>query len=75
MFNGSALRDGLFEREINGWKGAVVGMVVWDTVELPASLGLYGGGGFDFRCGYSPLSGAATWPGEPTWGRDRKSVV
>ena len=68
MFNGSALRDGLFEHEINGWKGAVVGCVVWDTFDLPASLGVYGGGGFDFRCGYAPMDGGATWPGEPTWG-------
>ena len=68
MFNGSALRRGLFEHEVNGWKGAVVSRVVWDTYEMPASLGLYGGGGFDFRCGYDPLSGGATWPGEPTWG-------
>ena len=68
MFNGSALRDGLFEHEINGWKGAVVGQVVWDTYELPKSLGLYGGGGFDFRCGFTPLAGGATWPNEPTWG-------
>lgn len=68
MFNGSALREGLFEQEINGWKGAVVGEVVWDTYELPQSLGLYGGGGFDFRCGITPLAGGATWPDEPTWG-------
>ena len=69
MFNGSALRDGLFEHEINGWKGAVVSRVVWDTYELPKSLGIYGGGGFDFRCGYTPLDGGdATWPDEPTWG-------
>ena len=68
MFNNSALRDALFEHEINGWKGAVVGCVVWDTFEIPSSLGLYGGGGFDFRCGYSPLAGGASWPNEPTWG-------
>lgn len=69
MFNGSALRDGLFEHEINGWKGAVVSRVIWDTFELPAALGIYGGGGFDFRCGYGPLEGGlATWPDEPTWG-------
>jgi choline dehydrogenase-like flavoprotein len=68
MFNSSALRDGLFEHEINGWKGAVVGCVVWDTFEMERSLGLYGGGGFDFRCGFTPLAGGATWPGEPTWG-------
>ena len=68
MFNSSALRDGMFEHEINGWKGAVVGCVVWDPFEMPRSLGLYGGGGFDFRCAYTPLAGRATWPGEPTWG-------
>jgi choline dehydrogenase-like flavoprotein len=68
MFNNSALRDALFEHEVNGWKGAVVGCVVWDTFEMDRSLGLYGGGGFDFRCGYTPLAGGATWPGEPTWG-------
>jgi choline dehydrogenase-like flavoprotein len=68
MFNGSALRDGLFEHEINGWKGAVVSRVVWDTFELPASLGIYGGGGFDFRCGFGPTGGDATWPDEPRWG-------
>ena len=39
MFNGSALRDGLFEHEINGWKGAVVGEVVWDTFEVPIVVG------------------------------------
>ena len=68
MFNGSALRQALFEHEVNGWKGAVVSRVVWDTFELPSSLGIYGGGGFDFRCGFYPLDGDATWPGEPTWG-------
>jgi choline dehydrogenase-like flavoprotein len=64
----NAFPNGLFEHEINGWKGAVVGRVVWDTFELPQSLGIYGGGGFDFRCGFTPLAGGATWPGEPTWG-------
>jgi choline dehydrogenase-like flavoprotein len=68
MFNGSAIREGLFEHEINGWKGVVVSRVVWDRYELPVSLGIYGGGGFDFRCGYSPTAGDATWPDEPTWG-------
>jgi choline dehydrogenase-like flavoprotein len=76
MFNGSALRAGLFEHEINGWKGAVVSRVVWDTYELPKSLGIYGGGGFDFRCGYTPLDAVgASLPGEPTWGSEWKKRV
>lgn len=72
MFNGSSGSAGLFDEDINGWKGAVVGMVVWDTWELPKSLGLYGGGGFDFRFGNTPMAGGNTFPGEPRWGSDWK---
>jgi choline dehydrogenase-like flavoprotein len=72
MFNGSSGSLGLFDQDINGWKGAVVGMVVWDTWELPKSLGLYGGGGFDFRFGNGPMSGGNTFPGEPRWGSEWK---
>jgi choline dehydrogenase-like flavoprotein len=68
MFNGSSGSYGLFDEEINGWKGAVVGMVVWDTWELPKSLGIYGGGGFDFRFGNTPMAGGNTFPGEARWG-------
>jgi choline dehydrogenase-like flavoprotein len=75
MFNGSSLRFGLFPHDINGWKGAVVSRVAWDTYELPAALGIYGGGGFDFRCGYTPLAGLNTWPGEATWGSTWKKRV
>jgi choline dehydrogenase-like flavoprotein len=68
MFNGSSGASGLFDQDVNGWKGAVVGMVAWDTFELPESLGLYGGGGFDFRFGYNPMAGGNTFPNEPRWG-------
>ena len=72
MFNGSSGSWGLFDEDINGWKGAVVGMVVWDTWELPKSLGIYGGGGFDFRFGNGPMSGGNTFPGEAGWGSEWK---
>ncbi|MEO5568445.1 MAG: GMC family oxidoreductase, partial [Gemmatimonadaceae bacterium] len=67
-FNGSSGSTGVFEQDINGWKGAVVGMVVWDMFEMPKSSGIYGGGGFDFRFGDNPLGGAWSYPGEPRWG-------
>jgi choline dehydrogenase-like flavoprotein len=68
MFNGSAGAFGVFEHEINGWKGAVVSRVFWDTYVMPKESGIYGGGGFDFRCGWGPLGGGNTFDGEPTWG-------
>ena len=49
--------------------------VAWDTYELPKSLGIYGGGGFDFRNPSTPLSATQTVPGEPTWGPAWKKRV
>jgi choline dehydrogenase-like flavoprotein len=72
MFNGSSGSTGIFDQDINGWKGAVVGMVVWDTFEMPKSSGVYGGGGFDFRFGDSPMGGGWTFPNEPRWGSEWK---
>lgn len=72
MFNGSSGSSGLFEHDINGWKGAVVSRVIWDTFEMPKSSGIYGGGGFDFRCGFTPMAGGGTWPDEPRWGHEWK---
>jgi choline dehydrogenase-like flavoprotein len=72
MFNGSSGAAGKYDQDVNGWKGAVVGMVVWDTWELPKRLGLYGGGGFDFRFGNGPMAGGNTFPGEPRWGSQWK---
>jgi choline dehydrogenase-like flavoprotein len=61
---------GLFEYEINGWKGVAVSRVIWDFLEAPQRLGLYGGGGIDMR-GVGG-SGGSGWPGEPTWGSEWK---
>jgi choline dehydrogenase-like flavoprotein len=73
MFNGGALALGIFEHEINGWKGAVVSRVVWDHYALPKDVGLYGGGGYDFRSMITPVGvGFNTAPGAPRWGREWK---
>lgn len=69
MFNGGGDASGLFDHEINQWKGVAVSRIIWDFFEAPTALGLYGGGGLDMRGGTTPLSGGGTWPGEPTWGR------
>jgi choline dehydrogenase-like flavoprotein len=68
MFNGAGIAQALFEHEINAWKGVVASRVVWDTFELPDSLGLYGGGGFDFRNPSTPLAGGQQWDGDPMFG-------
>ena len=73
MFNGGGLGMGMFEHEINGWKGPVVTRITWDQVIAPKETGLYGGGGFDFRTMMTPLQGGfRTFPDEPRWGREWK---
>src|SRR5262249_41181612 len=47
MFNGAGLSTGVFEHEVNGYKGLIATRVVWDLYELDPKLGLFGGGGFD----------------------------
>ena len=68
MFNGFGGATGLFEHEVNAWKGVVASRVVWDTFELSPSLGLYGGGGFDFRNPSTPMSGGNFWEDGPAFG-------
>jgi len=71
MFNGGGGASGLFDHEVNGWKGVDVSRVIWDFFEVPRELGLYGGGGFDMRGSHYSL-GLRKWEGEPTWGREWK---
>ena len=69
MFNYNTAGIGMFAHEINGWKGAVVSRIVHDPVVLPKELGLYGGGGFDFRSMMTPMNAAfQAMPGAPRWG-------
>ncbi|HXY29983.1 MAG TPA: GMC family oxidoreductase [Gemmatimonadaceae bacterium] len=77
MFNGGAFVGGLFEHEINGYKGIVVSRVVHDTYELDPSLGLSGGGGFDFRFDLGPIAFAlgGTPLDGPRWGAEYKRLL
>lgn len=70
MFNDYGAADAIFAHPINGWKGVVASRVIWDFFELPASEGLYGGGGFDIRNGADTV-----WGREPTWGSAWKKRV
>ena len=45
MLNGAGLAAGVFDHEVNGYKGIVATRVVWDLYELDHKLGLVGGGG------------------------------
>lgn len=76
MFNGGGFCSGMFEHEVNGWKGVVVSRTAWDAFELDPQLGIYGGGGMDFRADGSAMSaGFRGWQGEPRWGREWKKRV
>ena len=77
MFNGGGFSSGVFEHEINGFKGIVATRLVWDLYELDPKLGLSGGGGFDFRFDLGPVYAALNFmpPDAPKWGKDFKKLV
>ena len=77
MFNGGGFSNGVFEHEVNGFKGIVATRLVWDTYELDPKLGLSGGGGFDFRFADTPINYAMNGlpPNSPTWGSAFKKLV
>jgi len=74
MFNGAGLANGVFEHEVNVFKGLVATRIVWDLYELDHKLGLVGGGGFDFRFDATPIQFASESiaPGAPRWGKEFK---
>jgi choline dehydrogenase-like flavoprotein len=74
MFNGAGLASGVFEHEVNGFKGLVATRIVWDLYELDRKLGLVGGGGFDFRFDATPIGFAmdSVDPTAPRWGKEFK---
>ena len=77
MFNGGAFGGGLFEHEINGYRGVVDSRVIHDLYELDPSLGIAGGGGFDFRFDFYPISFGLNGlpPGSPRWGAEFKQML
>jgi hypothetical protein len=70
MYNGGAFAGGLFEHEINGYRGTHVSRVVYDFYELDPSLGMVGGGGIDTRFDFYPIQFAREGlPADvPRWG-------
>lgn len=74
MFNGGGFSAGIFEHEVNGFKGIVATRVVWDLFELDPKLGLSGGGAFDFRSTATPIQYAMGGlpPKAPRWGKEYK---
>jgi choline dehydrogenase-like flavoprotein len=77
MFNGAGNSMGVFEHEVNGYKGIVATRIVWDLYEVGAKLGLVGGGGFDYRFDATPTQFPQGYlpPDSPTWGREFKRLV
>jgi len=77
MFNGNGYAGGVFEHEINGYRGTVNTRVIHDLYELDPRLGLIGGGGFDFRFHTQPISFALRWMRRdgPRWGPEYKRML
>ena len=73
MFNGGAGSAGEFEHEIHAHKGPVVTRISHEHYELDPKLGLYGGGGFDFRISVPALIRTMSMPQDrPQWGSEFK---
>jgi choline dehydrogenase-like flavoprotein len=77
MFNGGAKAGGVFPELVNGYRGVVTTRVIQDIYELDPALGLFGGGGFDFRWDWQPIGFALNGLGTqgPRWGPEFKRRV
>jgi choline dehydrogenase-like flavoprotein len=73
MFNGGSESAGVFEHEVHAHKGPVVTRISQEHYELDETLGLIGGGGFDFRISVPGMMRVMTMPTDgPMWGADFK---
>jgi choline dehydrogenase-like flavoprotein len=77
MYNGEAFSGGLFEHEINGYRGVHVSRVVQDFYELDPALGIVGGGGIDTRFDFAPIEFALDGlpANVPAWGMGFKQAL
>ena len=77
MFNGGGISMGVFEHEVNGFKGIVATRVVWDLYQVDPKLGFIGGGGFDFRFDTPPVGFVFNGlpPKSPKWGAEFKRLL
>jgi len=79
MFNTHAVSLGLFEHQLNEYKGVQVTRVIHDFYEADPNRGFYGGGGIDARAFMSatPVLHALTSlpPDTPRWGAQFKDAI
>ncbi|HTB93735.1 MAG TPA: GMC family oxidoreductase [Candidatus Sulfotelmatobacter sp.] len=77
MPNSSALAYGVFDEQLNDYKGPAVSRIMHDFYELDPKLGLYGGGGLDARFDFTPISFALNGlhPDTPKWGAGFKQSL
>ncbi len=79
MFNGHSLANGVFEHQLNDFKGVQVTRIIHDFYDSDPARGYYGGGGIDARPLFSAtpilyaLAGAP--PDAPSWGADYKNAL
>jgi len=79
MFNSHSLSQGVFEHQLNDYKGAQVSRIVHDFYETDEKRGFYGGGGIDSRPLFSatPIFHAMQGmpPDVPSWGAQFKNEM
>ena len=79
MFNSAAVSFGVFEQQLNDYKGFTVSRILHDFYELdPQKVGFCGGGGIDVRFDMTPINfafGQGLPTGTPRWGKGFKDVI
>jgi choline dehydrogenase-like flavoprotein len=77
MFNGYLEAYGVFDRQLNEYKSAMVSRILWDFYESDPARGFYGGGGLDARLLALPVYFALGElpPDGPTWGAEYKRML
>ncbi|MDB4892368.1 MAG: oxidoreductase [Gemmatimonadetes bacterium] len=77
MFNGGGIAGGLFDHEINGYKGVVDSRIIHDFYQLDPKLGIDGGAGIDLRFDFPPIAYAMYGLplDAPSWGAEYKRLL
>ena len=78
MFNSGGTVTGVYEQQLNDYKGYCVSRVLQDFYELEhEKVGFYGGGGLDARYDFTPISFAFRGipPETPRWGKEFKATL
>jgi choline dehydrogenase-like flavoprotein len=78
MFNGYTTAMGLFEEQLNEYKGVQATRVALDYYDSDPARGFYGGGGLDARFGvnYPIMFGLGGLPSDaPQWGGEYKRLL